>query len=90
VSGGDVDRVLWELRSGKQRADAQAHDWAGKKVAEVLGLDIKETSTKARVKMMLKRWEQNGALKRVRRPDPKSDGHERDFYEAVDVTADAA
>ena len=38
------------------RENAQADDWAGKIVAEVLGLDLSKKADKARVKNMLKAW----------------------------------
>jgi len=82
MTGGDTDRALWELRSGMWLVNPKATSWAGIAVAKALGLDISDAQAKARVKHMLKRWEQSGALRHVRRVDPVT-RHERTFYEVV-------
>ncbi|MDO9524864.1 MAG: AAA family ATPase, partial [Gemmobacter sp.] len=44
------------------RENAQAKDWAGLVVAEVLGLDPNKKADKARINAMLRKWIENGAL----------------------------
>lgn len=44
------------------RESAQAADWAGVVVAEVLGLNLSKNADKARVKVMLKKWIETGVL----------------------------
>jgi hypothetical protein len=44
------------------RENAQARDWAGHIIAEVLGLDLTKKSEKARVKTMLRKWIETGVL----------------------------
>ena len=57
-------QVQVQLDAGLHRADAQANDWAGNVVAEVLGLDPHRASDKARIKQLIKTWLENGALKK--------------------------
>jgi len=86
VTGQDVERALWELRAGTGRVNPRSPEWAGKLVARVLGLDLNDNSGKARVRMMLQRWENSGALRRVSRvPVNGRDRHPREFYEVVDT-----
>lgn len=44
------------------RENAQAKDWAGLVVAEVLGLDVTRKSDKARIATMLRKWIDTGVL----------------------------
>lgn len=60
------------IAAGEWRENAQSTEWAGKAVAEVLGLDLDEPTEKARVKLLLKDWIKTGALKVEMRPDSKS------------------
>ena len=48
-------------------------------VADVLGLDLTDPASKARVKTLLKTWIENKALKVVQRPDESR--HDRPFIE---------
>jgi len=82
MTGQDTDRALWELRSGAWLVNPKANNWAGISVARTLGLDLNDISAKARVKMMLKRWEKSGALRREHKVDPIT-RHMREFYEVV-------
>jgi hypothetical protein len=82
-TGGDVDRALAELRSGTWHADAQASRWGGQAVARVFGLDLNDDASRARVKGMLRQWERNGPLRRVRKLDPLT-RHERTFYAVIE------
>jgi hypothetical protein len=49
------------------RESPQAHDWAGKAVADVLGLDAK--ADKGRITRLLRTWISNGAFRVVKLPD---------------------
>ncbi len=50
---------------------AQADQWAGKVVAEVLGLDVGNKKDRARIATLLKTWIASGVLKVVERADEK-------------------
>ena len=54
-----ADRVA---RDEPARENAQAKDWAGHIVAEVLCLDLAKKADKARVKAMLRKWIETGVL----------------------------
>jgi hypothetical protein len=65
VSTGDLRRVQERVAAGKWRKDPQATDWVGRAVAEVLGLDRKSKSDRARIRELLKGWIDTGRLKIV-------------------------
>lgn len=44
------------------RESSQAKEWAGYVVADLLGLDLRKTADKARVKAMLRKWIETGVL----------------------------
>jgi len=60
----DACRVRAEIaaRETPPRENSQADDWAGKVVAEVLGLDLGKKSERARVATILKTWIESGVL----------------------------
>lgn len=45
------------------RENVQAQNWAGRIVAEAIGLDLGKTSDKARVKSILRTWTETGVLR---------------------------
>lgn len=49
-------------RETPPRENAQAKDWAGEVIAEVLGLDLGKKSQKAKVAALLKKWIETGVL----------------------------
>ena len=53
ITEADLPLILDRVAKGEYRANSQAEDWVGKVVADVLGLDIEEPSTKADVKALL-------------------------------------
>jgi hypothetical protein len=59
----DLNKVQDRIASGEWAASAQASDWAGYAIAEVLGLDLHDSAAKARVKTLLRVWISDGALK---------------------------
>jgi hypothetical protein len=68
VKVDDARRVrakLAELADNDEpcRENVQASNWAGRVVAEVLGLDPSKDADKARVKTMLRTWVENGVLR---------------------------
>jgi hypothetical protein len=67
MTPADLRRVQTKIAGGEWRESSQAEDWAGKAVAEVMGLDLAEASAKTRIKSMLKTWIGNNALKIVTR-----------------------
>jgi AAA domain len=77
VSVTDVRNVQFIISKGRYRASSQAADWAGKAVAEALGLDLKKPSDKRKAINLLKVWTSSGALKRVDERDEK--GNNRPF-----------
>jgi hypothetical protein len=64
VTVNDACRVRAAIaaRDPAPRESAQAKDWAGHVVAEVLGLDLSRKSDKARTRAMLKTWIETGVL----------------------------
>jgi AAA domain len=68
---GDLAAVQRRIAQGEWRESSQSTDWAGKAVAEVLGLDLTEKAARKRVKQMLAAWIKNRALKVVSRKDNK-------------------
>lgn len=65
VTVNDACRVRAAIaaRDPAPRADSQAKDWAGKVLAEVLGLDLAKVSGKARAKALLKKWIETDVLR---------------------------
>ncbi len=59
------------ISAGEWRESPQADAWAGKAVAEVLGLDVAIKAVKARIQSLLREWIKNGALVIVERDDAK-------------------
>jgi AAA domain len=75
----DVRAIQGAVSAEEWRADVRAKNWAGRAVAEALGLDMSEPSTKARVKAILKSLIGDGWLKEV---DGKDDARkDRRFVE---------
>lgn len=67
IVAADLVRVQDEVRAGEWKADAQAEDWVGCAVADVLGLDVSDRkgTDAARVKKLVARWLENGVLVKV-------------------------
>lgn len=63
VSADDLLRVQRRIHEGEWRENVKATNWAGFAVAEVLAIDAQATSGKARIKLLLKKWLENGALR---------------------------
>lgn len=84
VKLADLRAVQAALADGMGRADEQANDWAGARVAEVLGLDVgprtgrtpKQKAARQKVKALLAGWIKSGALVREARHGAK---HGRDL-----------
>jgi hypothetical protein len=81
VTAKDLAAVQVRIAGGEWRENAQAKDWAGHAVADVLGLDMTDKTAKEKVKGLLKIWIKNRALVVVRRAD--KNGDERPFIEAA-------
>ena len=60
------------IAGGLDREDSQAEKWAGKAVAQSLGLDVENKSDKAKAKATLAGLIKGGHLKRETRDDGKS------------------
>lgn len=71
VSANDLLAVQRRIAEGEWRENFQASNWAGRAVAEALGLDIAEPSTRNKVRRLLFVWIKNGALAVVERADAK-------------------
>ena len=72
VTGADIQEILDRIGDVPiHREDVQAKMWAGKVVADVLGLDVKEKGTKDRIKKILKGCIKSGQLKTVPGLDAK-------------------
>ncbi len=63
VSEDDFETIKIRLGTSDHRADVRAKLWAGKQVAEILGLDAKEDRDK--IKEMLAVWLERGELESV-------------------------
>jgi hypothetical protein len=79
VTASDLLRVQQRIAEGKWRENSRASAWAGKAVAEVLKLDIREAAVKKRVMGMIKIWLETGALRIVEADDDRR--HKREFVE---------
>jgi hypothetical protein len=71
VSVADLRAVQKAIEAGRWRENAQAKDWVGNVVANVLGLDLQKKADKAKIAAMLKTWITNGALTVVTGHDEK-------------------
>jgi hypothetical protein len=65
----DLYRVQLAIAEGEWRKDPQAVAWAGRAVADVLGLNTDKKADRSRITSMLKTWIENGALTTVTRDD---------------------
>ena len=70
VTDDNLAAVQRGISEGAWRAHPTAAQWAGRVVADVLGLDVENPSDKARIKSLLRKWISNGALRVVTRRDP--------------------
>ncbi|MCH2240056.1 MAG: helicase RepA family protein [Blastomonas sp.] len=78
LSAADLYAVQMAIDAGDWLADAQAETWAGKAVANVLGLNVDHDPDKARIKSLIHTWTVSGALaKETRRCKIK--GRDRPF-----------
>lgn len=64
----DVQR---KVANGKWRKDAQAQQWVGKAVAEVLEMDLEDKSVRRKVKSLLSTWTKSGMFREVEGQDDK-------------------
>lgn len=69
VSASHLRAVQNFIAGGQWRENAQASEWAGRAVAEVLGLDLDDKADKRKIKGLLTTWLKAGALIRVMSPD---------------------
>lgn len=72
VSAADLLAVQHAIDGGQWRENIQASEWAGRAVAETLGLDLNDPGDKSKVKSLLATWIKTGALQRVMASDEKS------------------
>lgn len=85
LSTRDLYNVQVAIDAGEWADSSQAGNWAGKAVAEVLGLDVE--TDKGRIKSILKTWKGNRSLVVEKRSTPK--GRDKPFLvvgEWVDPT----
>lgn len=69
VTPADLRAVQKMIDGSEWRADPRADRWAGKAVADVLGLNLDDRFVNQKTKAMLKTWITNGMLKEVQRKD---------------------
>jgi hypothetical protein len=74
IANGDLAKVQAKIEGGVWAKDAQASDWAGYAIADVLEIDATEEPGKSRVKAMLKEWIKTGVLKVGQGPNPRRRG----------------
>ena len=70
-TAADLLKVQRALDGKQARENPQATDWAGHVVGTVLGIDLTDKSGRQRVKTMLRKWIENGALTIGQAPDAK-------------------
>jgi hypothetical protein len=70
---GALDAIKARIRGGEYRESAQANDWAGHVVAEILGIEVEDKAEKKRVKSMLEAWIKSGHFEVVTRTDAHRD-----------------
>ncbi|QPC95033.1 AAA family ATPase [Mesorhizobium sp. INR15] len=63
MTAADLLAVQKAVNAGSWKDSSQAANWVGRAVADALRLDIDEDRTKERIKQMLKKWKESGALK---------------------------
>ncbi|MFN3846413.1 MAG: AAA family ATPase [Paracoccaceae bacterium] len=88
LSVRDLYNVQQAIAGGEWAQSIQAGNWAGKAVAEALGLDACAKADRARISALLRNWIASGALLIENRHDSKK-GRERPFVvvgNAVDPT----
>ena len=71
VSANDLRAVPDRIDGGVWRENAQADEWVGNAVAEVMGLDLNDKSAKQKVKGLLAAWLKSGVLVRSTAKDEK-------------------
>jgi hypothetical protein len=69
VTPDEIRAVQETIAAGEWRESAQAKAWAGRAIADALGLDISEPTAKAKVKALLRTWLEMGILKAVQGKD---------------------
>jgi hypothetical protein len=70
VEPDDFDKIAAIIADGNCKANAQAKDWVGNVVADVLGLDLTIADDKASIKLMIAGWIQAGRIQVVKRRCP--------------------
>lgn len=73
VTTEHLRKVQAIVADGDYRDSVQAADWAGKVVADVLGLDLSTKADKRRASRILKEWKGNGAFAVEHKADRKGD-----------------
>ena len=68
-SANDLPRIRELARTGAHRSDTRSPQWFGHPVADMLGLDLDDTPTRARIKQMIKTWLKTRVLSIETRPD---------------------
>lgn len=83
VTRDDVLAAQARIAQGEWRLDAQAKSWVGIAIAEALGWDADERSSRSSIKQLITRWLADGWLKIVKRNDEKR--RPREFVEVGDA-----
>lgn len=63
MTTADLLSVQKAVNAGSWKDSAQAANWVGRAVAETLRLDVEDDKAKARIKDLLKKWKESGALR---------------------------
>lgn len=71
ITTHDLRLVQGKIADGDWKENAQARNWAGLVVAEVLDLDLNDRAAKAKVVSIIRTWIRNGALRVVDRQCPE-------------------
>ena len=63
ASDEQLEQIREELSRGLYRADVRAETWAGKPIAKVLGLDVRNVRDRRRVNRAILQWVEEGVLR---------------------------
>jgi hypothetical protein len=86
VTLSDLCAVQARVAEGRWQENAQAKDWVGHAIADVLDLDVSNKAHKVKIKAMLKQWIANDALVIVEGEDARS--NKRSFIEVGEPAND--
>jgi len=64
-----MERIKKALSGGQYRLDVRADNWAGKPIAQILRLDLREPHTRVKIRRAIRSWVEKGELRVEERVD---------------------